>query len=86
MTEKFEKILEFTSNNRNTDLNINLIIFTQQKSKIKDWHMPKDVQNVQKWKSSHTSEERKNSNKNSLAVLNVIESVQTFWPSKPISQ
>ena len=78
MTEKFEKILEFTSNNRNTDLNINLIIFTQQKSKIKDWYMPKDVQNVQKWKSSHTSEERRNSNKNSLAVLNVIENVQTF--------
>ena len=78
MTEKFEKILEFTSNNRNTDLNINLIIFTQQKSKIKDWHMPKDVQNVQKWKSSHTSEERRNSNKNSLAVLNVIENVRTF--------
>lgn len=78
MTEKFEKILEFTSNNRNTNLNINLLIFTQQKSKIKDWYMPKDVQNVQNWKSSHTSEERKNSNKNSLTVLNVIENVQTF--------
>ena len=86
MAEKFEKILEFTSNNRNTNLNINLLIFTQQKSKIKDWHMTKDIQSVRKWKSSHTSEERKNSNKNSLTLFNVIENVQTFWPSKPISQ
>lgn len=64
MVEKqFEKILTFTHIDRDANSDVNILIFTQQNTKFKEWSMPKVIQNVRKWKSSCTGEESINSNR-----------------------